>query len=145
MRYVGQEHSVTVDLPEMGGDWIATIKAIFDKVHDQRYGHSAPTEEVEIVSLRSMVFGVLEKPSFEKIENGEEEPPPSAQRKDRNVYLLGQGEPTNCRVFARDQLRAGNKIQGPALIEEAASTSLVLPADTATVDPYGNLIIGVGE
>lgn len=145
MRYVGQEHSVTVDLPEMGGDWIATIKAIFDKVHDQRYGHSAPTEEVEIVSLRSMVFGVLEKPPFEKIENGEEEPPPSAHRKDRNVYLLGQGEPTNCRVFARDQLRAGNKIQGPALIEEAASTSLVLPTDTATVDPYGNLIIGVGE
>jgi len=145
MRYIGQEHSVTVDLPEAGADWTAAIKKLFDAVHNDRYGHSAPTEEVEVVSLRSTVFGVLKKPPFAKLENGGQEPPANARRKDRNVYLLDQGGPTKCRVFARDQLLAGNQIKGPALIEEAASTSLILPSDIASIDAYGNLIIGVDE
>jgi N-methylhydantoinase A len=145
MRYVGQEHTVTVDLPEFDGDWVGAIKRIFDSVHNERYGHFAPGEEVEVVSLRSMVFGSLDKPPFEKLEKGGEEPCATARRSDRDVYLIEPAQPTLCRVFDRERLRAGNKVRGPALIEEAASTSLVLPADTATVDPYGNLIIGIGE
>ena len=48
-------------------------------------------------------------------------------------------------VFARDGLRAGNKIAGPALVEEHASTTVVLPGDRMQVDAFGNLVIEVGR
>src|SRR4029077_16936559 len=64
MRYVGQEHAVTVELPLelfQAGNRDA-IKAHFDAVHATRYGYSAPAERAEIVSLRSAVTGLLRKP-----------------------------------------------------------------------------------
>src|ERR1700694_1812648 len=54
MRYVGQEHAVTVDLPLKvfeRQDRVA-IKRAFDAMHELRYGTSAPDERAEIVSLR---------------------------------------------------------------------------------------------
>ena len=42
-------------------------------------------------------------------------------------------------------LKAGNKIAGPALIEEHASTTVVLPGDKLQVDAFGNLVIEVGK
>ena len=48
-------------------------------------------------------------------------------------------------TFARDELRAGNRIEGPALIEEHASTTVVLPGRQASVDQFGNLVIEVGK
>src|SRR5437016_13462516 len=66
MRYVGQEHAVTVDLPLKvfaRGDR-AAIKRRFDAMHEQRYGTCAPQERAEIVSLRTTVLGVLRKPQL---------------------------------------------------------------------------------
>ena len=63
MRYVGQEHPVTVDLPMSvfkRRDRKA-IKRLFDEMHEQRYGTSAPAESAEIVSLRATVAGVMRK------------------------------------------------------------------------------------
>ena len=48
-------------------------------------------------------------------------------------------------VYARDMLRAGNKIAGPALVEEHASTTVVFPGDALTVDRFGNLVIEIGN
>jgi N-methylhydantoinase A len=45
-------------------------------------------------------------------------------------------------VFDRAALRAGHRISGPAVIEEAASVTLLRPGQTLTVDDYGNLRIG---
>ena len=65
MRYVGQEHSVTVDIPPEHFEQQdrQAIKAHFDNVHAQRYGTSAPAEPAEIASLRTTVTGIVEKPS----------------------------------------------------------------------------------
>ena len=48
-------------------------------------------------------------------------------------------------TYARDELKAGNRIDGPALIEEHASTTVVLPGDKLQVDAFGNLVIEVGK
>src|SRR6185437_9274505 len=72
MRYVGQEHAVTVQLPcelferqDRDG-----IKNRFDAVHETRYGYSAPQEKAEIVSLRSATIGMMPKPGFDPLEQG---------------------------------------------------------------------------
>src|SRR5207237_10235713 len=72
MRYVGQEHPVTVDLAPAvftRRDREA-IKRHFDEVHLRRYGTNAPEERAEIVSLRATVTGMMKKPPLERIAAG---------------------------------------------------------------------------
>ena len=144
MRYVGQEHAVTVDLPMTvfkRGDRKA-IKRHFDAMHAQRYGTSAPQERAEIVSLRSTVTGLMRKPPQRKIARGQKTPAKTAANGKRIVYYGGRFHLTP--TFRRDALVAGNKIKGPALIEEYASTTVLMPGDTMEVDTLGNLVIAVG-
>src|SRR4029079_11348749 len=77
MRYVGQEHPVTVDLPMrvFQKQDRAGIKQHFDDDHMQRYGTSAPAERAEIVSLRTSVTGLMRKPPLDKIRRGSGAPP----------------------------------------------------------------------
>ena len=146
MRYVGQEHAVTVDLPlelfqtqDRDG-----IKRRFDAVHQTRYGFSVATEKAEIVSLRSATVGEMRKPPFEHIAPGGPQPLPEAHRGTRPVYFAGAGF-VDTPTFQRSALQAGNRITGPALIEEHASTTVVHPGDKLDVDAFGDLIITINR
>ncbi|MDP7344448.1 MAG: hydantoinase/oxoprolinase family protein, partial [Alphaproteobacteria bacterium] len=143
MRYVGQEHAVTVELPlalfetqDRDG-----IKAEFDRVHEIRYGTSAPAEQAEIVSLRSAVTGAMQKPPLEPIAAGAEAPAETARTGSRRIYFSEAGEFVETPAFDRTHLKAGNRIDGPAVIDEHASTTLAAPGDRVSVDAYGNLLI----
>jgi N-methylhydantoinase A len=143
MRYVGQEHPVTVELPmrvfeEQDRD---AIKRHFDNDHMQRYGTSAPNENAEIVSLRVSVAGLMKKPPQGRIAKGAAAPPRSAATGTRKVWFDGRFR--NTPTYRRTELLAGNTITGPALIEEHASTTVLMPRDRMTVDQYGNLTIRV--
>ncbi|MEC8725988.1 MAG: hydantoinase/oxoprolinase family protein, partial [Pseudomonadota bacterium] len=144
MRYVGQEHSVTVDLPShlFASENRAGIKERFDEVHNLRYGTCAPQERSEIVSLRVTVTGMLEKPLLKSIVSGEEKPPKGAHTGTKPVRFGGEILKTD--TWDRTQLLAKNLIIGPALIEEHASTTVLHPGDTLTVDDFGNLNINIG-
>jgi N-methylhydantoinase A len=146
MRYVGQEHAVTVDLPTelFSKQDRDGIKAEFDKTHALRYGTSAPREAAEIVSLRITVTGVMAKPPLAKIAAGKTDPDPSASTGSRKVYFAKAGGFVDTPSYARAKLLAGNRINGPALIEEHASTTVLLPGDSLVVDDFGNLTIAIG-
>ena len=144
MRYVGQEHSVTVDLSTnlFANEDRAAIKERFDAVHDVRYGTCAPNERSEIVSLRVTVTGMLEKPILEEIDTGDTAPPAAA---DTGMRAVRFGEDAlDTATWNRAALLAGNRIDGPALIEEHASTTVLHPGDSLEVDPFGNLVISIG-
>ncbi len=147
MRYVGQEHAVAIDLPAalFAKEDRAGIKRRFDDVHQLRYGTSAPSEASEIVSLRAAISGVRTQPPLEKIARGAREPLASAFAGNRPVYFSGAKKPVATPTYARERLLAGNSIPGPALIEEHASTTVVLPGDKLKVDAYGNLVIAIGR
>ncbi|MGQ0655468.1 MAG: hydantoinase/oxoprolinase family protein, partial [Betaproteobacteria bacterium] len=145
MRYVGQEHAVTVDVPlsafAKGGK--AAIKRHFDELHEERYGRGSPEEPAEIVSIRSTVTGVMKKPRLAAIAQGTANPPKDACTGERRVFFAGQGW-KKCRTYRRAGLKAGNRVAGPALIEEHASTTVLEPGDTLALDAYGNLVIAIG-
>jgi N-methylhydantoinase A len=73
---------------------------------------------------------------------GEATPPKEAETGSRKAFFQAVGF-ANTPTFARAALMAGNRIQGPALIEEHASTTVVLPGDSVEVDALGNLIITI--
>ena len=68
-----------------------------------------------------------------------------ALRAHKPVYFRSAGDYVSTAVYKRDLLKNGNLIQGPALIEEHASTTVVQPGDTVRVDPFGNLQISIGS
>jgi N-methylhydantoinase A len=145
MRYVGQEHPVTVDLPaevfrRRSRD---ALKRRFDEEHLRRYGTCAPEEPAEIVSLRATVTGAMKKPRLERIARGGRSPRASARRGKRDVYFAELGKAAGTPAYAREALSAGNRIEGPALIEEHASTTVVPPGDRLQVDEIGNLVIEI--
>jgi N-methylhydantoinase A len=144
MRYVGQEHLVTVDIPKELFDKAdrAAIKELFDAVHAQRYGTSAPNEPAEIASLRTTITGIVDKPGLERIAAGDEAPPQAARTGTRKAFFPETGF-ADTPTFARAALLASNRIAGPALIEEHASTTVALPGDTVEVDALGNLVITI--
>jgi N-methylhydantoinase A len=72
--------------------------------------------------------------------NGED--PSSALQEKRQVFLgKGDGGFVACPVYERSQLRPGNRVMGPAIVEQMDSTTVILPGQNAFVDPYRNIII----
>ena len=135
MRYVGQEHAVTVDLPMKVFEKQdrAAIKRHFDEMHCMRYGTCAPNERAEIVSLRTTVAGLMSKPPPEKIgRGGARRPRRRSPAGDRSIF---DGRFVETRMFQRSALLAGNRIKGPALIEEHASTTVLMPGDDSRSTP----------
>ncbi|HEY1154611.1 MAG TPA: hydantoinase/oxoprolinase family protein [Pseudolabrys sp.] len=147
MRYVGQEHAVTVDLDEalFKAKDRAGIKRQFDEVHAVRYGTSAPKEPGDIVSLRLTVTGLMKKPSPRSVREGAAQPEADAMLRRKPVYFREANGFADTPVYARTRLRHGNEIAGPALIEEHASTTVIAPGDRMSVDAFGNLILTIGS
>jgi len=145
LRYVGQEHTLAVDIsaPIAETDKPMIAKA-FDDLHLRIYGHNAPVEPKEIVSLKVIGIGEVTKPVLERIPVGDETPPPEAQLKKRNVYV-GNGKYIPFSIYHRDKLLAGNVISGPTVIEEITATTVVEVGQTCRVDEYGNLIISLDK
>jgi N-methylhydantoinase A len=145
MRYVGQEHSVAVNMPGHLGDESdrASIKRLFDLAHQHRYSHSAPSESADVVSLRVTAIGQLGKPALPEIpgDDGSGTLAPSGHRP---VVFDGYGTLSTA-IYAREQLRWGSTIEGPAVIEEAASTTVVEPGDTLSVNRFGHLVMTIRD
>lgn len=146
MRYVGQEHAVTVELDNKLFETQdrAGLKAEFDRVHEVRYGTCAPSEPADLVSLRVTVTGVMRKPPMTPLEASKASAE-TAVRATKPVYFRSAGEFVATKVYTRDALRPGHSFEGPALVEEHASTTVVQPGDRLEVDAYGNLLIAIGE
>ena len=145
MRYVGQEHFVTVPIgyEKFDNSQKTTIRSKLDKLHKIRYGVSFPDSDVEIVNLRILATGTVRKPSIAKLKVGNSVPPTESFRGVRNVFLESV-DPEECNIYIREDLLAGNVIVGPAIIEEYASTTVLYSGDVATIGEYGEMAVKVG-
>ena len=147
MRYTGQSYELTVALPGEAGRLQAqdleTVLDAFHREHDRAYGYSAPAEPVEFVTLRLSAIGQIQKPRPRLLDatGGDL---PGALKATRPVYFGELGGFTECPIYDRYALWSGCSIEGPAIIAEIDSTTLLHPGSRAEVDPYGNLALTVG-
>jgi len=145
LRYLGQEHTLPVATSATFEESDKQeICARFDEQHLRIYGHNAPEEPKEIVTLKVIGIGKVSKPFLPEIARGGSNPPPEAEIGERSVYQ-GNERRVNYRIFKRDMLLAGNRIQGPAIIEEQTATTVVESGQLCEVDRFGNLIIHLEE
>ena len=123
----------------------SAIKRHFDEVHKVRYGTAAPKEAADMVSLRVTVLGRMEKPPRHQVAEGAEQPDAAALRTHKPVYFRSAAGFVATPVYQRELLKSGNVLEGPALVEEHASTTVVQPGDSLRVDAFGNLQISIGS
>jgi N-methylhydantoinase A len=145
LRYVGQEHSISVQIPDLDDGELSELKAAFDKAHLERFSHSAPGEEAEIVTLKVSAIGSIPRPEWSVIGEAPEVRATTPACANRQIVLDPNIGPVSCRVFDRANLLAGDRIGGPAAIEEGTTTTLLRDGDSLTVDTLGNLLIRIGE
>jgi N-methylhydantoinase A len=145
MRYQGQEHTVTVPLPVnlAAPNAREVIRHAFDAAYAQQFSHNAPDQDAELVTIRVAVLGELPKPQLTHIPQGGEKPAAEAIRGSRKVLYAGTYERVEARVYDRKFLLSGNAIEGPALIDEHASTTVIGPHERLEVNSYGHLVIEV--
>ncbi|MEH7523268.1 hydantoinase/oxoprolinase family protein [Bacillus sp. JJ1503] len=143
LRYVGQEHTVKVPMPNGQWDQDTTQQIIesFHYYHKKAYTFNLEEAEVEIVNLHLTTVGKVNRPELKKLESSNDQE--AVVEYSRNVYFEEDGWlMTN--VFDRSQLRPMMMIQGPAVVEDNMSSVVVYPTQTLEVDLYGNLVIYTG-
>jgi N-methylhydantoinase A len=112
----------------------------FAAAHQRLYGFLAEGEVVELVTFRLEATGLVRKAAFApRAEQGPDASAAIIGRRD--VWLPEAGGIVSCPVYDRDRLDAGNRIAGPAIVEQMDATTLILPDMAARVEPYLNLII----
>ncbi len=142
MRYAGQNYELPVAIPE-GEIGAATLEALaegFAAAHQRMYGFVAEGEPVQLVTFRVEASGIVSKASFKPQPDGGPDASGAIIAK-RDVWMPEAGGFVSCPVYDRERLQAGNRLSGPAIIEQMDATTLVLPGMTARVEPYLNILL----
>ena len=141
MRYMGQEHTVKVNVPPIPWSEEAKEEIIqrFHDTHEHFYTFRLIDTPTEIVNLHLVAYGRLTKPELAKIP-AQEGSVENAEKEIRKVYFAEDGW-TDTPVYLREKLGSGAVLDGPVIVEEAAASAVVAKGQRITVDDYGNLII----
>jgi N-methylhydantoinase A len=143
LRYQGQEHTVNVPLTEqnVAASDMPRIVEAFHAAHMVQYGHRM-NDPVELVTVRVSAVGLLPRPTLPTLApgNGRSQ---EAQKGARLVYQSAHGEYANYVVYDRGRLLHGDRIEGPAIIEEPSSTTILHAGDVMTMGRYGELVIAI--
>lgn len=143
VKYFDQSTFFTVEIPE--GE-IKDLKAVteqFLKAMKERYGYVLPPGfvEMEIVNLRVIGYGIISKPELPVIERSGTLK--QALKGIRKVYYEETKGFTDASIYERELLPVGSVFEGPAIVEQFDTTTVMPPGCVAKVDQYGNLIIKV--
>jgi N-methylhydantoinase A len=151
LRYVGQEHAlpVRIDHADMLAGETSAVRELFHVEHDKRYGQAAVDEQLEIINLRLVLTSAradtiaeewMAQPPACPGREGEQ-----AAEQNRKVIYGDAAKPVVSRVLWRPAMKPGDRVLGPAVIEEPNSTILIHPGDRVTVTTAGHLIIDLEQ
>ena len=140
VRYKGQSYELSIPYPQTDdrAELMDMVTESFLAAHEHAYGFAARGQSIEIVNLRLQASGAVPRPRTKKLgrRSGSTE---RARKETRSVVFPTHS--TECAIYDRYELGAGDPIGGPAIIEESDSTTLVPLGYTATVDNLANLHI----
>jgi N-methylhydantoinase A len=135
MRYLGQSY-------ELSQPFSPNLLADFHNQHRRVYGHARPEAPLEIVNLRVRATGKVSPPAIPSLPMGEADPGDALI--EWRPVILSQGS-FNLPFYRGEALRPGNQVNGPAVVVRSDTTILVGISDAAEVDPFGNVLITIGN
>ena len=138
MRYLGQNYEMIVPVDfRLDAETAPKLWQAFHDLHQGRFGFSMPDSTVEIINFMITGIAAGEKAKLPELAKAAAPMPQAASR--RRVVFEGGG--VEVPVYFRDKLLDGHRIDGPAVVEEAASVTIVRPDQRLSVDRWGNLHI----
>ncbi len=139
MRYVGQSFELTTPLPACCGDTLTPVLEAFYRVYHDVYGYVDRDAPVEMVDLRLQAVGVTPKPHVAAASADDRRAAPAGPTGRRRLYW--GGGTVEAAVYRRAALRPGDRLAGPAVIEQDDTTTIVPAGFGARVDPRWNVIL----
>ncbi len=142
MRYAGQSSELSVPCPEAQVNAHTLDQAVkkFHVQHERTYGHGYPEQAVELVNFTVTAIGKTTKPRLPKI-NSEAGTLKNALIGTKRVFFSEDADFADTAVYRRSALQMNQALEGPAIIEEVDSTTLLHPGSSADIDEFGNLLI----
>ncbi len=146
-RYAGQGYEVRFQVPagEIDDAWVDATREAFHRAHEAEYGHRFDAE-VEIINIRVVGIGRMEHLEWSRIERGDGDAT-TAKIAERDVVFDVDGAARRCMTpfYERSRLRAGDRIEGPAIVEQYDTTTVIPPGVVGDVDDFGNIVIDCTE
>jgi N-methylhydantoinase A/oxoprolinase/acetone carboxylase beta subunit len=136
VRYAGQGETVAVELgAQLGPEPAGQVQDAFDRAYTRLYGRRPPGVEAEVMTWRVRVTGPFPRIDVRLKATG----PGPAHKGSRPAWFAEADGFVQAAVYDRYRLKAGDRIGGPAVVEERESTMVVGPGGRARVDEFGNL------
>jgi N-methylhydantoinase A len=145
LRYPHQGYTLPVPCPSViveGSN--ADLKYAFDRLHEQIYGQSAPAEDAQVVTFRVQSEIDMPRPALTELPRGDGNPG-RALKSERPLFDIEANRFVDAKIYDRHALRAGDRVDGPAVIDQLDATTIVPAGQVATVDAQGTLSIEVSE
>ena len=143
IRYAGQHHEVTVEIPHgcaIEDAHVEQIAQTFHQAHEKLYTYSTPETPLEVMNFRITAVGAVDKADI-SAEGNTVDNAAQAVKGERKVYFETVGGFVNTKVYDRTKLGLGSVVQAPAVIEERITTVIVHPGWSARIDGFGNVIM----
>ena len=140
MRYRGQRHNIKV--PLQAATTFADLRSAFERDYRRRYGHADSRTPAEFQALHVSGFARLQRPEIEHLPRAASEAAPASARP---VYFAPAGGMLDTPVYDRYALRPGFSAEGPAVLEEYGSTTIVWPGDRFTIGALHEIRIDCAE
>ncbi len=138
LRFEGQSYEMNVPIERKDALEVADVKrmlADFAELHERVYAFRAVDEKTVVVNLRVAAVGVSAPMRLPRPGKGE-----GAVKGARRVYFPGPGF-VDARIYERTRIGLGDIVEGPAVVEEEASCTVVPPGRSLRVDEIGSLVI----
>ena len=141
MRYVGQNYELQVEIPteNITVSDIEKMKQDFFVAHEKNYGYYNPNAPVQFVNFRCEATGIVKKPNLAELETTLDDP--SKAEIGRRVVHFEESGAVDCPVYDRAKFGRAERVNGPCIIEQMDSTTVVPPNTWFSIDKFGNLII----
>jgi len=141
LRYSIQKYELPVPVTRgaFRGDAKQKWRAMFDEVHEKHFGSRAEDQKVELVNYRLTTKVLVPKPAMAELPLGGENSDHAIKARRRAYFDTWY----DCPVYDRERLVSGNRLRGPAIIEQMDSTTVVHPGQLAHIDRFGNIVIEI--
>ncbi len=136
MRYRGQSYNLTIPLRGSAPNYMAQ----FHRAHRQRFGYSSPGKPVDVVNVRTSFIGRPAKPRFRPVAKVR-----GKATVESSAMVWFGGRRLKTALYDRANLTHGHVLEGPAIIGEYSSTTLVPPDAGCKVDQFLNLLLEFRE
>ena len=124
---------------ELKGEDSTFIRSRFEDTHKQRYNFELPDSPLEIATLRVVGRGTIAGVTLTESENGTGDDASGAVMRTDEAYFGGEWMASP--IYDRNGLRPGNVVEGPAIVQQDDTTTVIEPGYRGAVDRFGNILI----